>query len=579
MATSAIIGAMSKKAAFYIPHYWTPHLEADLELMRKHVDAGDEVVAYICSGELLTCYANMTHMEELCNRCVNKRRNAFDVTGLGDKVQLRSFVNLKASDKEVLARYRGVKVETIEQLVDIKLENCPIGKTILNELISQTSESEPDLSEAEVFLTHAIESAALVYLSFKNHFEETRPDIFYTFNGRFIVADPAIWAAVATNTNYAVHDRAPGAMGRYSVIKNERLHSLAFWKKEIERTWNESKERVEERARIASEWFEARFNRQNQAWFSFTSEQSHDLPPGFDRQKTNVVIFNSSEFEMAAMDDYKSPFYKDQNDGAHRIASDLAGRSDVNVYFRVHPHLKGKGNSQSRFIEEKLQDRFQNFFVIPAESPISTYQLMLNSDLVITFASTTGVEAAYHRIPSLLMGRAWYEDLNCCNKVQSHDEAIELIVARRFKLSEDELDRRKQDALKYGYFSATYGVPYEMFEQTGIFEMKYKGANAPDSMITYDEPSYACGLKKEVAQRIELKTCSEPLAPITRELATVADKLTRENEDLRSELASVRAALEVAQVAANSRSRRYIHRVIQIKRSITHGIGRMLTWS
>ncbi|HEY9759822.1 MAG TPA: hypothetical protein V6C97_31980 [Oculatellaceae cyanobacterium] len=534
---------MKKKAAFFIPYFWSPHLETDLEIIHKHVSDGDEVIVYICNGELPTCYSNVSHDPHICNLCSLRRRNGFNLTGLIEKVHFKNFVSLTSDDLAIFKQFQGVVVHELSELLQIKLEQFFLGRTVYNELVSLRSESEVDFTKEQEYLTKAIESGALVYLSFKNHFASTKPDIFYTFNGRFVIAQPAVDAAVASGVPYAVHDRFAGVMNRYSLVQNESLNNLSYWKDQIRTFWDESKDTVEQRRSYGAKWFDDRAQGKKQGWFSFTADQESGLPKGFDTSKENVVVFVSSDWENTSSE-YQLPFYDSQNEALLRLANDLQGRDNLQVYIRLHPNMKGKQNAQNAFIAEKITDKFPNVMVISPESAVSTYALMVKVDLVITFGSTTGIEAAYHGVHSLLAGQALYEDLGACTVAKSHEEIVQLISDRTYKLTDAELEHRKSNALRYGYFHQRAGYPYTIFEQTDIFEMKHTGALNYGRTITYDPPNYEEGLRRELAQRLELSNEAppSPLSGTVRELLETSDKLADENSQLKAVIAQLKEA-------------------------------------
>ena len=574
---------MNKTVAFFIPYFWTPHIETDLELVHRHIKDGDEVVLFICESELPTCYSNRSHDLSVCNLCIGRRRSALHLTQLGPRVKIRNFVNMTDADLVLLEQYKGVTPQTREDLLAVRLGDCYIGRTIYNELCSFQNDIAPSLQLDADYVTKAIESAAMVYLSFKNNFAECSADIFYTFNGRFAIAQPSLIAAREAGITYAVHDRA-GAMNRFWLVENQSLHSIRYYNVEARRLWAASERSDEEKYKIGSEWYEERVRDAKQSWFSFTSEQSVPLPDGFDPAKTNIVIFNSSEWEVAVMDDYVLRLYESQNEALVRIAKDLENHENIDIYLRVHPYLKGTNNSQIAFIESNLTNKYRNFHVIPAESPIKTYSLMRSADAVISFGSTTGAEAAYHGIPSILLGPAWYEDLDACFKPDSHENLVALISSQGYKLSEQQREQRKLEAIVYGYFSQESGETYTIFKQTDIFEIKYLGANAPGATVTNEPPSYADGLRKELEQRLELtdSVAPNPLASTVLELQRVADVLLIENEQLAAQVASEEArAIALAlgrQEAPVSRRHRYVRKLAELKRRVGQRVRRLFSY-
>lgn len=574
---------MSKKAAFFIPYYWTPHLEIDLELIHRHVSSGDEVTIYVCEGELTTCYSNPDHTAEICRLCKSRRRSGLNLVGVAESVKTKNFVNLKEGDLPTFQKYKGRKVSTVSELLDIRLENCFIGRKVFSDLVNTQKEHDPDLEQFSDLITKSIESCALVYLSFKNNFLENFPDIFYTFNGEFVVAHPAIAAAEHRGVSFAVHDRSAGVMNRYTVVHNDSINSLPHWKRQIDRAWANSDESEDQKALIADQWFSDRARSQKQGWFSFTTEQSEGLLPSqFAANKINLAIYNSSDWEFVGLDDYKPPFYKNQNDGLLRLAESLQHNPEFEIYLRVHPHLKEKKNSQTDFISNHLVDRFPNFHVIDADSKVSSYALMLHSNLVMTFGSTIGIEAAYNRKPSLLLGHALYEDLDACVIPNSHEEAVDWIRNRQYEMTQDELYRRHKNAAKYGYFNQTLGTPYNLFEQTDILEVKYVVDNSGAKIDNLPTP-YQSGLKKELATRVELHspTSFNPLVKVVQELEEVLEGVMAENISLKAELhqamRDLGASKQNVEQLQTLKRHRYVNRATELKMSIGRRLRNFLS--
>jgi len=58
---------------------------------------------------------------------------------------------------------------------------------------------------------------------------------------------------------------------------------------------------------------------------------------------------------------------------------------------------------------------------------VDSYDIVSAADVVLTFGSTIGIEAAYYGKPSILLGRAVYEDLGSCYVPSSHDELMKLL--------------------------------------------------------------------------------------------------------------------------------------------------------
>ena len=109
--------------------------------------------------------------------------------------------------------------------------------------------------------------------------------------------------------------------------------------------------------------------------------------------------------------------------------------------------------------------------IIKAEEKIDTYYLMLQSDIIITFGSTIGIEAAYNKKIVFLLGRSFYENLNCVYIPTSHLDLISKIL--NFHNNDLQLDFT--EALKYGYWQEMKGVTYEKCKPISISKGYFNG--------------------------------------------------------------------------------------------------------
>src|SRR5262245_65672645 len=102
------------------PHCFPPpHLETELEIMRGHLDRGDEVSFLSCNSELLACDGNPDHDLAGCMDCIGRRVNGVSLlTG----VNSRAFFSLSRKHVDEL---RGLTRDfsTVDELRAYKIAN------------------------------------------------------------------------------------------------------------------------------------------------------------------------------------------------------------------------------------------------------------------------------------------------------------------------------------------------------------------------------------------------------------------------------------------------------------------------
>jgi hypothetical protein len=200
-----------------------------------------------------------------------------------------------------------------------------------------------------------------------------------------------------------------------------------------------------------------------------TTHQKRGHLPELFSDRCNVVIFNSSEDEMESFDEWQNRIYVDQSDGIRRIAEDLSNDNRFHLVLRVHPNLMNVQNSQTNNMLE-LEKLFPNMTVVSAESTVSTYDLVDACDVVISFGSTVGMEAALAKKPVFLLALAIYEDLGSCIKPKSHEEFLVLVRrfaegGRDFVPTQYEMERGVEI---YGYFHKMWGEEYRYVKPISV---------------------------------------------------------------------------------------------------------------
>jgi hypothetical protein len=458
------------KVFFFEPYaIAVPHYETALELIQGHIDGGDDVSFFYCSASLNACEANYRHSLFTCLQCVSRRTNGLKLISGGDKLTLRSFLDLSAEETSFIRNY-SIEFASIKELKAYKVDEADIGMGVASSVISFLRDPEPDLVKHKTIVNRFLKSALKVYYSFKRILERERPGLVYLFNGRFSNIRPVLRLCERYSIEYRIHERA-SSKEKFQLAKNHLPHDFMEFQKLVEQYWKDSES--QDRVGVASRFFENRKNGYEQAWFSFTANHKKGkLPEEWDERMHNVVVFNSSEDEFAAIGDtFSGGLFKNQLEGVRFLAANMSDIPNTVVYVRMHPNLKGVKNKS---VEDLFEIAGLNFHIIPPESDISTYQLLDSADKVVTFGSTIGIEATYWNKPSILLGNAFYRDLGSTYNPSSSGEVISL-------LQSDLAAKPKEGAIKYGFYVSSYGIEYKLYNAHELFNGEFNGTKIKPS--------------------------------------------------------------------------------------------------
>ncbi|MDG2380527.1 MAG: hypothetical protein P8N76_02530 [Pirellulaceae bacterium] len=449
--------------------HWKLHV-TDLELIQKHVDAGDDVTVLTCRGEMQACDNNPRQQASRCVRCIG--RSQLGLRRIRGPFQVATYYRLTDQQEQQLQELPTEFLDR-EHMQSFHVENFDIGWAVLSSLITRHRDSEVDLRAHAFELAGLMRAAWSVYYSLRARLREQTVDRVYVFNGRYAPLRAAFRACQAEGIDCRIHDVGQDH-SYYSIYENRLPHDHLACAKTVQQTWEQGEA---DRELQAERWFDERASGRVRSGRCFVDSQNNGQLPGqWSPTKRNVAIFTSSEDEFAAIgESWKNPLYKSQLDGLQQIVHAMKACEQTHLYIRVHPNLKGVNNPQTRAVHHLVGN---NLTVIPAEDSVSTYALIRASDTVLTFGSTVGIEAAYWRKPSVLAGIALYRELNATFNPGSHDQLIALLSRR---LAPQDI----LPALQYGYYQATFGEPYRYYQPAADYQGRFNGGGLQPGLKTW----------------------------------------------------------------------------------------------
>jgi hypothetical protein len=436
------------------------HYETELEIIHDHQDKGDHVVQLICERDLPACDTNPFFHPEACERCISKRKNGY--ASLPKTPELKRFFHLTEADKLRIQQTPKV-FANVTELKKLKVDDYEIGYSVASSIISHFRDPNPNLDPKWVELY--IIGCLGVYFSMINYLKAHPTDIVYAFNGRLSHTKAVLQACKSLQVTCILHERG-NSMSFYSLFENTSIHDLKNTQRLMSESWNNADPK--ERLAIATQWFNTRIGGKMENWFSFLEKQTFELPDSWDENKRNILICNSSEDEFASLnDEWKNPLYINQTDGILKIINDTKDIENIHIYLRIHPHLAKVDNGDLRIL---LAINSPHLTIIPAQSLISTYNLVNHASQVITFGSTIGMEATFLRKPSILAGKAFYYNLGGTYDPNSHEELIGL-------LKQDLAPKPIEIALMFAYFFGTFGTRFKHYTPEDFAKGKFKNKN------------------------------------------------------------------------------------------------------
>jgi hypothetical protein len=453
------------KVSFFEFHTrYTPRMETCLEIMQTHLDNGDEVNFYGCSGEMSSCESNFMHRKIICYTCNNKCQQGLGL--LSTQVKYNSFIHLTPENLSFIKEERKRTFSTVSEIKTYTIDNFDIGGGILSSLVSMTRDPYTNIEKYRDVVSNLIESSLQVYFSVINHINEQRPDRIYLYNGRFTTMRAIMRACEYSNTSFYIHEDGSD-INKYGIFENHLPHSIIAMTKNMNEAWfdDESVSR-EQKYEIANAFYTKRLRGID--YFSFTKNQQAELlPNNWDDTKDNIVIFNSSEDEFVSIgEEWEYSVYTSQLDAIEKVINSLKNNNNLHIYLRIHPFLAGVDNKS---VTDLFTLKSDNLTIIPSYSKISTYTLLKKATKVISFGSTAGIEATYWDKVSISGNVNMYQYLDCAYMPKTHKELIDLL------LNKDLLPKDKLGCLIYGYYYSSFGIEFNYYKPEELKSGKFKG--------------------------------------------------------------------------------------------------------
>jgi hypothetical protein len=449
-----------KVAVFNSHVFWPPHYDTELEIITLHLDQGDEVIQIFCDSQLPNCDLNPFFRPSVCIQCTHMRKEGYKAIG-------RSFqkIKLPSLTAEEAARAKNLPntFHSLEEIQEVVIDGFEIGYGVASSIISIVRDPRPDFKKLHKTISDFMVGAAGTFLSMKRWLNENKPDRVYVFNGRLAHTKAVLEACRQNGILCLVHERGSNK-DLYSLSENTTVHDLQYVKSKIIRTWEERDPDLREET--ARKFYEKRKAGDLGFWYSFTQDQQEILPENWDTPRKKVVIFNSSEDEFASLSkEWKNDLYETQLEGLRRITSEITEADQIQIFLRIHPNLKNVNNKD----KERLYALEAPYLtLIPAESPVSTYLLMEKSDLVLTFGSTIGIEAAYWGKVSILAGKTMYRGLGSTHEPSSHEELMHMLRSHLPLLD-------TTGARMYGNYFLEVGIPFKYYQAENFFSGTFNG--------------------------------------------------------------------------------------------------------
>ncbi len=267
------------------------------------------------------------------------------------------------------------------------------------------------------WLKAAARSYAFVYDQTAELIAERGVTALAVYNGRFLHDKAA--ATAAEDAGIPVLSYDSGGNETDFDLTSDATHDWAALQQrmlDLYERWS-----PDERDSLGAQWFQGRINHTDPQNALFVESQTPGTRLDFNEDKRVVVFFSSSGDEIIELDLDWDSFFGGQSNALRLVAEQCRAMPGYSLIVRTHPHNRFK---PAHDVAEWTADVVAAApdLHLDQHSPVDSYELMRQADVVVTYGSTTGVEAGFARKPVIVMGPSAYDLLGCATPVSNETE-------------------------------------------------------------------------------------------------------------------------------------------------------------
>ena len=303
---------------------------------------------------------------------------------------------------------------------------APVGGAIVQVPPDNQTPSNDRYEWPKKWVRASIRSYAYVFDQILELIEATNRTHLVVFNGRFLHDAAAVAAAEHSGIPVLFFDY--GGNDTDFDLTIDATHDWSALQNRMRVMYHDCDE--QERDEVGGRWFRDRRGHTDSSNALFTESQTIgqgiDTPPG----KKVVVYFSSSGDEISELDVDWGEYFYGQERALAAVSQACEEIGDTFLVVRTHPHKRFKPR-QDVIDWHAAVRAAQPHLHLDEWSEVDSYTLMEQADVVITFGSTTGVEAAYAKRPVIVMGPSAYDELGCAVRVRTGQELKTAIAEAR----------------------------------------------------------------------------------------------------------------------------------------------------
>ena len=453
-------------------HLWETHLAQMVELGLIHLNKNDKIYILFCNNELKGCPANFYNKKNICKRCVSQQKHT-----INNVLKNVTILNLDLNNKINFPNFKSV-----EEFKKINYNGLPVGKLTISTIVTQEADVYINFRDIKKDAFRIAENAINLFNFTLDIIKKNKIDIVYSWNGRRSSDGPPLYAAKKLGIKYFAYITG-GQIQNFKTQPTLGIHNLNYTRKLIEKFYRKNK-RSKNFYKMSKYFFKyMRYGgREISGRFIYSQLFDQKIVKISSKKKT-LLIFTSSYWEFFSLHDNEWAKI-DQFKILKKILNNKILKKKYDIIVRWHPNQRFAGSGEKKIINNIISKK-EEITHYDFNSKINSYSLLENSDIILSFGSTIGIEATYYNKPSICFGSAFYDKTNGVYLAKNFQQLQKLLLKNLKPLS-------KQNALKFGFHEMMAGnITYKFLKFNKFGHWFYK-----DWIMAFQR--YTCKRRKSI---------------------------------------------------------------------------------
>jgi len=428
---------------------WRSQAPIAYEIVHRLRQAECDVHYFTCNGSLTSCPANPFKAPEKCNTC--RAISSQDIKKLLRPLQTKTTLVFSPSSSVQ-------DFETFEAFTEFTYKGFPFGRLAHSQLADDYKSYRFPMDIINTRGRTLIDGAISLFEQSLRLLSENAIQCAFFWNGRRPSDGPVHFAAQVLGIPSFAYISG-GDEGRFLVVQN-LLHDPENSEARIRDFYRNIGENVDKYLQKGLQYAEGTRLGKNTAFGSPTfsrnfKNENISLPP---KGKPRILVCTSTLWETIAFTQKKSIKSHDELfQFLRKLMHDPHILSKYQVMVRWHPNQANTQYSEAREIQDLIHSTSKSVIHFSPESLVNTYDLIRDSDFIITYGSTIGVEATIMGKPSISITEEILASFRILHYAKDFLHLTQLLDSKAPALP-------PEPAILYLGYQSTIGEPYREFE-------------------------------------------------------------------------------------------------------------------